>query len=280
MLGVGLIGGSFALALRHAGFSGTVLGVSSPKTIARALELGVIDEGRSLPEALREADLVYMAQPVPRIVEQLPEVRRLVPSHALVTDAGSTKRAIMARARELFFGNPDFIGGHPMAGKAGRGVEIAEPDLFRGQTYALVPAGRQMPETPVVNEFRAWLDAMGCRTRLMADGEHDEAVAWTSHMPQLVSTALSAAIASNLSDDRNLEVAGNGLRDMTRLAESSYALWSGILGTNREAVDGALDAFIGEIADLRAALRSGTAEGHFERGRRLRARLEMAWRDS
>ena len=125
VVGVGLIGGSFALALRRVGFSGRILGVSSPATLARALDLGVIDRGSSLDEALPRSDLVYMAQPVTHIVDQLEQVSRLVPEHALVTDAGSTKRRIVERACEFFRRGADFVGGHPMAGKEGRGVEVA-----------------------------------------------------------------------------------------------------------------------------------------------------------
>ena len=130
IVGVGLIGGSFALALRKVGFLGRILGVSSPATLSRALELGVVDEARSLEEALPRSDLVYMAQPVLRILAQLERVRALVPDHALVTDAGSTKQAIVDRARGLFQCGADFLGGHPMAGKEGRGVEIADANLF------------------------------------------------------------------------------------------------------------------------------------------------------
>lgn len=274
IIGVGLIGGSFALALRRIGFRGRILGVSSPTTLARALDLSVIEEGRSLHEALPRSDLVYMAQPVPLILEQLEQVRAQAPCHALVTDAGSTKQVIVDRARELFDGGPEFIGGHPMAGKEGRGVEIAEAGLFDGATYALVPTGQALPRSPVVDEFRTWLDAMGCRTRVMGAIEHDRIVGWTSHMPQLVATALAATIGGGLTGSRDLEIAGDGLTDMTRLAASPYEVWAGILQTNRGPIDDALGSFIGEMERLRAALRSDSAEKHFERGQALRAQLK------
>ena len=274
ILGVGLIGGSFALALRNVGYRGRILGVSSPSTLSRATELGVIDEGRPLERALPVSDLVYMAQPVWRIVAQLEQVRAHAPPHALVTDAGSTKQVIVARARELLFPGPAFVGGHPMAGKEGRGVEIAEAGLFRSATYALVPTGDDLPDTPVFREFRAWLDAMGCRIRTMEAAEHDRVVGWTSQMPQLVSTALAAALGSGLADTSEIEVAGDGLRDMTRLAASSYEVWADILQSNQGPIDDALGAVIGELEALRLALRSKGAGAHFERGQALRAALD------
>jgi len=271
--GVGLIGGSFALALRRIGYSGRILGVSSPETLEVATRLGVIDDGCGLETALPQSDLVYMAQPVERIIDQLGEVRQLVPEHALVTDAGSTKSAIMERARTLFEDGPHFVGGHPMAGKEGRGVRVADAELFQGAIYALVPTGESLPESPVVDEFCGWLDAMGCRRRVMQASQHDRVVAWTSHLPQLVSTALAAAIGTQLQDGRELEIAGDGLRDMTRLAASPHAVWSGILKTNPGPIDEALAAVVQELEGLRDALNDGSAEEHFQRGQRLQRRI-------
>ncbi len=275
VLGVGLIGGSFALALRSAGFRGRILGVSSPATLAKAERLGVIDEGLSIDDAVPASDLVYMAQPVRVILGQLDLVRALAPRRCLVTDAGSTKAVILDRARELFSGEgPAFVGGHPMAGKEGRGVEIAESELLHGATYALVPTGSSLPDTPVVREFRRWLNAMGCHVRVMRASDHDRVVGWTSQMPQLVSTALAAAISGGLHGDGELEVAGDGLRDMTRLAASPYAVWGDILTTNRRPIDEALAAVIEELVALRDALRAGGAESHFERAGALRAKID------
>ena len=276
VVGVGLIGGSFALALRRAGFAGRILGVSSPATISRALELGVIDRGCSLGDALPESDLVYLAQPVTRILDDLEAVRRLVPGHALVTDAGSTKRQIVERARELFGGGPHFIGGHPMAGKEGRGVDVAEPGLFEGAVYALVPTGDTLPDSPVIRTFRGWLDTMDCRQLVMDSAEHDRTVAWTSHMPQLVSTALAAALGGKLNRPGDLEVAGDGLRDMTRLAASPHEVWAAILETNADAIGDALQAFVREVEGLRGSLSADTAEEYFERANALRARIDGA----
>ncbi len=276
VVGVGLIGGSFALALRRIGFGGRILGVSSRATLAAALDRGVIDEGCSLEEAIPRSDLVYLAQPVLRIAAELDRVRDLAPDHALVTDAGSTKRVIVDRARDLFQGGPDFLGGHPMAGKEGRGVEIADAGLFRGALYALVPTAAELPGSPVAREFVDVIRNIGCRVKVMGAEEHDRVVAWTSHLPQLVATALAAAIGDHLAESADLEVAGDGLRDMTRLAASPHDVWSSILETNRGSIDEALGAFVSEVEALRASIRQDGAEPHFRRGNALRSRMESS----
>ncbi len=274
VVGVGLIGGSFALALRQAGFGGRILGVSSESTLARALELGVIDEGCPLDQAVPQSDLVYLAQPVMRIAADLGRVCELAQDHALVTDAGSTKGLIVAQARELFRGGPDFLGGHPMAGKEGRGVGIADSDLFRGAVYALVPTGTELPRSPVAREFMELLAGIGCVVKVMDAVEHDRTVAWTSHLPQLVSTTLAAAIGKHLAGPADLEVAGDGLRDMTRLAASPHDVWAPILETNLEEIDEALEGFVREIEALRTSLRKDRGERQFQQGNALRFRMK------
>src|SRR5450432_2944248 len=192
IFGVGLIGGSFALALRKAGFSGRIIGVSSPPTIRRALELGVIDEGVPAQEAAQAADLIYLAQPILRIVEILPELEHWVHPEALVTDAGSTKSAIVERAGAI--SRCQFLGGHPMAGREQRGVEAADPGLFRGRPYVLTPRSEAELHTPQARDFVDWIERIGAFTVILSPAEHDRIVAYTSHLPQLASTGLAALL--------------------------------------------------------------------------------------
>ena len=156
IVGVGLIGGSFALALRKAGFGGRIIGVSSPKTVEAARKRGAIDEAASLEKAVPWADLVYLAQPISRIVSTIEDIEPLLREGALVTDAGSTKAEIVAQAGR-FIKKAQFLGGHPMAGKEKRGVEEADPDLFAGRTYVLTPEGPQDLETPAAADFVEWI---------------------------------------------------------------------------------------------------------------------------
>jgi prephenate dehydrogenase len=258
IFGVGLIGGSFGLALRGAGFTGEILGVSSPATIAKALEVGAIDRGVDAEEACRRADLIYLAQPIGRILDTL---RHLKPKDgALVTDAGSTKNQIVQTAHEhLRTGR--FLGGHPMAGKEKRGAESADARLFAGHPYVLTPGDPAEMETPAVLEFRSWLKKIGARVLVLGAEEHDYLVAYSSHLPQLVSTALAAMIAE--SSPEAAVVAGPGLVDSTRLALSSFDLWRDILATNPDAIEEALNAMIGKLEHVRDNLRSREMEQVF-----------------
>lgn len=274
ILGVGLIGGSFGLALRAAGFSGRILGVSSPQTIEAALRLGAIDAGMPLPEAVAAADLVYLAQPISRIIELLPEVGRYASPTCLVTDAGSTKRAIVKRAEEVFgAGRCCFLGGHPMAGKAQRGVERAEVDLFRGAVYVLTPTESRLPELPIVQEFLGWIERIGAVPWVLAPNVHDEVVTWTSHLPQLVSSALALTVSGHVDDPEHLKVAGPGLRDMTRLALSSYDIWGDIFTTNGDNLQSALEQFVAQLKHFRDHLGSPQLKSDFDAARRIREKL-------
>ena len=249
VVGVGLIGGSFALALRKAGFPGKIIGVSSAETVSAALELGVIDEALPLREAAGQSDLIYLAQPIERILSTLDDIDAYVRPGALITDAGSTKTAIVERARKI--SRARFVGGHPMAGKQTRGVAEAEPDLFCGRPYVLTSRDA---------ELEAWVEKIGARLVFLDAEEHDRLVALTSHLPQLISTALAGVIG----DERGAaQVAGPAAIDLTRLAMSPYEIWRDIFATNATAIDAALGRFIDRLEALRVELRSSRIEQEF-----------------
>jgi len=254
--GVGLIGGSFALALRKAGFDGRILGVSSPATIARARELGAIDEAAPPLEAASQADLVFLSQPIRVIVETIRQIAPHVGSNAVVTDAGSTKAAILAAAGEHFPAGI-FVGGHPMAGKEERGMEAACADLFEKRPWAFTPARAGDLTRAEFREFLQWVERIGALPIVLDAAEHDRIVAFTSHLPQLASTALAAMLQDVFADGGPPRLHGPGLADMTRLALSSFDIWADILDTNRGNVNAALEAWLGILLDLRAALASG-----------------------
>lgn len=268
IVGVGLIGGSFALGLRAAGFRGRILGVSSDRTLQTAQKLGVIDQGMSLEEAVPAADLVYLANPIYRILEALPQVAALAKPGALVTDAGSTKAAIVAQAAQVFHSDAVFLGGHPMAGKAERGAEAADPALFQGAKYVLTPHGGVLPDTPLVQEFCAWIDKLGATIVILSPEDHDSIVAFTSHLPQMASTALASLVLETIRPEER-QIAGGGLRDMTRLARSAYDLWRDICLTNTINIDRALSLYIQKLEHLRQNLREPQLETQFEQGATL-----------
>lgn len=270
--GVGLIGGSFALALRQAGFEGRILGVSSPQTIREALRLGVIDEGLPLEQAAPQADLVYLAQPIGRILDTLHHLDPLVKPDALVTDAGSTKGQIVATAHR-YLRRCAFLGGHPMAGKESRGVAAADAALFAGRTYVLTPTARAELETPPARELWRWIERIGARPVVIGPDEHDRVVSLTSHLPQLASTALAAVVADGIEFDEQLAISGPGLIDSTRLALSAYELWRDILATNADAIEQALGAYIARLEHLRENLRSRQLQEEFTAAATLAQRL-------
>lgn len=268
--GVGLIGGSFGLALKRGGFRGRIVGVSSAPTIGKALRRGAIDEGATLEEAAPQADLVYLAGPIRAILDTLPKLAGLLRPGTLATDAGSTKRRICAAGRRLR--GVQFLGGHPMAGKERRGAEEADADLFRGRPYLLTPGSREEMQTPAAREFVGWLEQIGARPRVMTAEEHDRTVALSSHLPQMISTALASELAGS---DGVAEAAGPGLLDMTRLALSGWDIWQDILETNRDEIVRALGMFEERLRTVRTHLVHGLPEEDFRRGaefaRRLRA---------
>lgn len=263
--GVGLIGGSFALALRQAGFRGAILGVSSPRTIARALDLKVIDEGASLEDACSRADLIYLAGPIHSILETIPRLDAFLKPGALVTDAGSTKSLICAAGARLARGR--FLGGHPMAGKELRGVGQAEPGLFHGRPYLLTPQRREDLDAPAAAEFLAWVRRIGAVPKILSPAQHDQVVALSSHLPQLLSTALASGLARQSYSQDVAAAAGPGLIDSTRLALSAWDIWRDILDTNQAAILDAMDLFAERWKQLRDALAAGAAEEDFRLGR-------------
>src|SRR6202451_2535130 len=188
IFGVGLIGGSFALALRKAGFTGRIIGVSSEQTIRAALDRNVIDQALPARQAAGLADLLYLAQPIHKIADCLEELDAWVQPGALITDAGSTKKLIVQTANQKIT-RGRFLGGHPMAGRERRGVEAAEAGLFQGRPYVLTPFLAPGLESPAARDFLSWLPRIGSIPVILSPEEHDRAVAFTSHLPQLASTA-------------------------------------------------------------------------------------------
>lgn len=268
IVGTGLIGASFGLALRKAGFDGEIVGVSSQRALADAVAAGAIDRGAPLAEAVGQADLIFLSQTIGRILDTIHHLDPLVRPGALVTDAGSTKCDIVDLARQSIH-NCQFLGGHPMAGKETRGAASADAELFRNRTWVLTPDEPGELETPAAQEFHAWLKQMGARIVVLDCDEHDRVVSFTSHLPQLASTALAAVV----DEAGRLEVSGPGLFDMTRLAGSAYELWRDILATNHEHIDRALAVYIQKLEHMRENLRTRQLQEEFQRGAGLANRL-------
>ncbi|MCU1237773.1 MAG: prephenate dehydrogenase [Candidatus Solibacter sp.] len=267
-----MIGASFGLALRKAGYDGAITGVSSPRAIADAVAAGAIDRGASLEEAVPDADLVFLSQTIGRILDTIRHLDPLLRPGTLVTDAGSTKCEIVDLARQCIT-RAQFLGGHPMAGKETRGALAADAELFRGRTWILTPDEPEELRTSCALEFRIWLDRIGGRVRVLDADEHDRVVSLTSHLAQLASTALAATVSDKLGPPPRLDAAGPGLEDMTRLALGSYEIWRDILATNSDHIERALSVYIQKLEHMRENLRTRQLQEEFERGAALAARL-------
>lgn len=256
IFGVGLIGGSFALALRRAGVCERITGWDNKEVLDHAMARGVIDGVEQAFESgeTSDADLVYLAAPVGAIQSFLRTRSKSLKPGAIVTDAGSTKRDICRIARKALPGEVDFIGGHPMAGSERGGVEFADADLFRGAAYALVPGDGAHPDA-----VRALVDtvkSIGATPISLTAEQHDRIAARISHSPQLVATALALAVART-TDALSLSLVGSGVLDMTRLAESRWSVWEDICRTNSDEITSALDDAITQLEAVRTAISSG-----------------------
>jgi len=237
VFGVGLIGGSFALALRRAGAVAQVVGVGrSQSNLARALELGVIDEiAADAAHALGDADLVLVAVPVQQTERVLQQIANHLEPGAAVTDGGSTKRDVIAAARVALGSRlAQFIPAHPIAGAELSGVEAATAELYRGRTVVITPIPEALAEMRA-RVAQAWL-ACGARLVEMAPERHDAVLAAVSHLPHALAFALVDMIAARADADELFSFAGAGFRDFTRIASSSPEMWRDICLANRDLV--------------------------------------------
>jgi prephenate dehydrogenase len=236
VLGLGLVGGSLAKALTSRGFR--VVGVDRPATLRRALVARAIERAEASPvRAAFAAGVVVLAAPPRTNLLLLRRLARRLPEHLVMTDVSSVKGPIVAEARRL--GLSGFVGGHPLAGNEGSGFAASTKGLFDGRSWVLVPEGASPRALLVV---RAIVKAAGARPAVMSAAEHDRALAFLSHVPQLVSWALLAAARGDRVARRALALAGPGFRDMTRLARSPRGLWREILAQNRPEVARAMAA--------------------------------------
>lgn len=247
VVGVGLIGGSFAAALRRAGQVGRVLGVGrNAQSLARAVELRLIDEAASAEEAAARADLILLATPVGGLADALSRMRAHLRPGTVLTDAGSTKVEVVAAARAALGDRiAQFVPGHPIAGAERTGPEAADADLYRKRTVILTPlAENGEPSLDLVR--RAW-QACGADVIDMDADAHDRVLASVSHLPHLLSAVYMEQVAEAADAATRLALAGSGFRDFTRIAAGSPEMWRDIFLSNR-------DAMLAELADVRAVL--------------------------
>jgi prephenate dehydrogenase len=306
ILGTGLIGGSFALALRKYATELHITGWDRPDVARSAHDTKAFDETLTgdIAPALRDADLIYVALPIGVTLDLLPELARVAPRKALITDACSTKLRITQAARELFStaDAPLFLPGHPMAGREQPGIAHADADLFQNAPYALIAdspqenagsapresgkgfagsefqidlnpqpeRGEVLRQDARVDAFLKVLKKIGARPLWLGSRQHDYAVGLASHLPQLVAVALASFLYDRLDENGlPITVAGPGLRDTLRLAGSPYSTWRDIVLTNREVLSASLDLLARRIDDLRERLATRELEADFDAANEL-----------
>jgi prephenate dehydrogenase len=258
IIGVGLVGGSFGLALRRAGAAGPVVGFDRDRTsLARAAELQVIDQvADSVSEATRGAELVVVAVPVKAVGPVLHDVALALDPAATVTDVGSTKAEVVHTAREeLRERFARFVPGHPIAGREASGVEAANADLFRGARVVLTPVAET--DAQAADLVRSAWEAVGARVSTLTPEDHDRIFAAVSHLPHLLSFALVSEIASRADAGELFGFAAGGFRDFTRIAASSPEMWRDVALQNREALLRELDRFGLRLAIFRELIEKG-----------------------
>ncbi len=247
VIGVGLIGGSFAAALRNHAAVGRILGVGrQPSSLVQARDLGLIDDIASLRQAAEEADLIFLAMPVGAMESTLSSLKPFLRPNTLITDAGSTKANVVAAARAVLGDRVgQFIPGHPIAGAETTGPEAAQADLYHGRTVVLTP----LEENAAADKAyltRVW-ERCGARVMAMDAEVHDTVLASVSHVPHFLSSVFMWQVASADDSDLRMALAGSGFRDFTRIAAGSPEVWRDIFLANKTAV-------LAEIQEVKAAL--------------------------
>ena len=268
IVGTGLIGGSLALALRKYGFSGAIVGCDKPSILETAVEHNVIDRGEAdLERAVVGSDVIVFATPVGTILSQFEAIAPTLSASTLITDTGSTKKMFVERARMVFGTDAGkrVLPGHPMAGKECGGVEQAEADLFEGAVWLITPVTANQQYTDQQEEFTAVLTSIGARVVELDAERHDSLCAWISHLPQMISTALTSLLREELGDDQTVTmIGGRALREMTRIAHSPYSMWRDIAMTNSENIEDVMLRFEQQMMHLRENLKSSELRSLFE----------------
>jgi prephenate dehydrogenase len=272
IIGTGLIGASIGLALRAAQFSGEIIGLDRHRSQAQlALECGAVDQTSDDPiTAAVSSDVILLSGPVFAIQDWMERLAPHLKPHQLVTDVGSVKVAIAARALPLFGapGQAGFLPGHPMAGKEVSGAANADPQLFSNAVWLFT----EFAGHPLAAEWRSWVERFGCRTMDILAARHDEICAWVSHLPQFLSTALSAMLEDRFGDAPDLRaIGGRALREMTRLGASPYSMWRDIAHANDAEIADALLSMEQRIAYLRENLKTPELRDEFDRANHFRA---------
>ncbi len=272
IVGTGLIGGSFGLALRQHGFNGAIVGCDKPAILQVAEQRGAIDRGEAdLTLAAEGSDVIFFATPVGAILALFEKLAPSLSPDTLIADAGSTKQQFVERSRMVLGADAAsrVLPGHPMAGKEHGGIENADGRLFEGAAWLITPILPDQPLTQRQQEYLALLASIGPRLITIDPERHDLLCAWISHLPQMISTAFTSVLREELGDDEAIaQIGGRALREMTRIAHSPYSMWRDIAMTNSKNLEDVLQRFEQQLAHLRENLRGSGLRDLFESANR------------
>src|SRR5438270_2320770 len=277
IVGTGLIGGSLALALRHKGIR--VIGSDKPRVLAKAEQMGAIDSGVENPaRACVGSDVVILAANVGGIIDSIENLGPMLPRNVLLTDVGSTKVEIVKRARSVFGANASsrFLGGHPMSGKEHSGIENADRALFSGSAWIFTIDGENVAD--LAHEYITLIASLNTHIIHLSAEQHDRLAAWTSHLPQMLSTAFAATLQDEAELEKKAhitraqmqEVGGRALREMTRISASPYSMWRDIALTNATNIEDAILKLEQRLTHIRENLRTPELRAEFERAARFK----------
>jgi len=274
IIGVGLIGGSFALALKEKNPNFKIVGIDKQEIIEKAIARSAIDEGTvNLEEGIKEADMVIIATPVKTIIDLLSKIDPFLKKGCLVTDTGSTKAKIVETANQVLSPDVHFIGGHPMAGSEKYGIDSANSHLFQEKTYILTPDKK----SNLINMKKIFslIKMINANILILDPLEHDKIVSAVSHLPQIIAVSLINAIGELALQGNNnnyFKAVGEGFKDMTRIASSPYKIWEDICETNQENIVKMIQEFRNYLGVIEDKLKSNprSLKEEFQKASKLR----------
>ncbi|MFC1562485.1 prephenate dehydrogenase [candidate division KSB1 bacterium] len=272
IIGVGFMGGALALAFKKYGLSKKIIGVSRDKTIKKALDLKIIDDGfnyDNIRKGIKDSSLIVLCSPINVIIEHIKILSEIAEPGAVITDIGSTKVKIAETASEVLPENVYFVGGHPMAGSEQSGVDNADPHIFINRAYILVPK-KNTPDK-ITERLKKIIITIGSIPYILDARIHDEIVAAVSHLPQLLSIALMNTVGSLDKDSGEyFSLTGGGFSDMTRIASSSFRIWKDICETNKNNIKDVISVYIKRLEEIKDVVGIRELEAEFEKSNQFR----------
>lgn len=274
IIGPGLIGGSIGLGLKKRNLAKTIIGVCHRhSSLEKALKMNAVDVGvLAIDNAVRDADIVILATSVNQIIDIGKKVIPLMKSNAILTDVGSTKHSIIEQITDNMREDIAFVGAHPIAGSEQRGIEFANPDLFEGCTCIITPSKNHAKALETISCL--W-QCLGAKTIYLTPMQHDEMLAFVSHLPHVIASCLISAIKKE-----HLVCGASGLRDTTRIASGDPELWMNIFDQNRENIIKSIDQFMVELKEFRDGLLTGDNEMLLEKLKKAKASRDSVFRNN